>query len=680
MICLVSTRVLRAGVAALCWAVMIAGPAASQAGSDIGQARPELPSAEAFFRKPDLAEAKLSPSGRWLAVTTLVDTGRHALAVLDLSASATAVVAANFKDIDVGEFHWVNDERLVFKLVDGESASGVQRYAPGLFSVKRDGTELRQLVQLNHAFVADVPRPGDRTLSALHLLLHVPAGGGDEVIVGELQLDNWREPKAVLPKRLNVVTGRSRSLARGVPAGARQWLFDTAGEPRVAVVEGAGRMIVHWRGPGQEAWTQIADFDRYQAPWTPRFVDAEGRLYVTAAAGEAGEAVLKRFDFVAGRPEANPLVTALGFDFLGGVIAETEGGSLLGVRVLTDAETTVWFDGRLKALQEEVDQRLPGRVNRLACRRCGQTEMTVLVESWSDRHPGEFWLWRGEPRTWQRVGVRHKAIDPQAMAEIQFHRFAARDGRQVPVWLTLPARRAPGALPPPAVVLVHGGPWVRGGQWRWQEMPQFLASRGYVVIEPEFRGSTGYGAQHFRAGWKQWGRAMQDDVADAVAWAAQQKLVDATRVCIAGASYGGYATLMGLVRHPGLYRCGVAWVAVTEPRLLFEGGWQSDATEEVRKYSLPTLLGDPATDADMLRSVSPVAQARRIKAPLLLGFGELDRRVPLEHGKQMREALRSAGQEPQYVVYDGEGHYWQRAETRVDWAQRLERFLAQHLR
>jgi len=265
------------------------------------------------------------------------------------------------------------------------------------------------------------------------------------------------------------------------------------------------------------------------------------------------------------------------------------------------------------------------------------------------------------------------------MAGRDFQRIRARDGRDLPLWLTEPAAAAQARLPP-AVVMVHGGPWVRGGHWRFDPMAQFLASRGYVVIEPEFRGSAGFGSAHLQAGWRQWGRAMQDDVADAVLWAAKERRIDPARVCIIGASYGGYATLMGLVRHPELYRCGAAWVAVTDPTLLFKWSWRSDVSEEARQYSLPVMLGDPVADAAMLQEVSPVVQAARIKAPLLLAFGELDRRVPLEHGTRLRQAMRAAGSEPEWVVYNGEGHSWQLTASRVDFARRLEKFLAQHLR
>ena len=212
-------------------------------------------------------------------------------------------------------------------------------------------------------------------------------------------------------------------------------------------------------------------------------------------------------------------------------------------------------------------------------------------------------------------------------------------------------------------------------------MEQFLASRGYLVISPDFRGSQGYGQAHFEAGWKQWGQAMQDDVADAMLWAQAQGLAD-QRVCIAGAGYGGYSTLMGLVRHPKLYRCGVAWVAVTDPFLMLEGSWwvRDDTRDSDRRYSLPQMVGDAKLDADMLTSVSPVAQAHKIRAPLLLGFGEADLRVPLAHGKRLREAMQKVGRDPQWVTYPDEGHSWRLPQTRTDFARRMETFLSEHLK
>ncbi len=267
------------------------------------------------------------------------------------------------------------------------------------------------------------------------------------------------------------------------------------------------------------------------------------------------------------------------------------------------------------------------------------------------------------------------------MATLDFERFTARDGRSIPVWITRPAANvASRDKPLPAVVLVHGGPWVRGGFWHWDRDAQFLASRGYVVIEPEFRGSDGYGQSHFRAGWKQWGQAMQDDVADATAWAAGKGLADPGRICIAGASYGGYAVLMGLIRHGELYRCGVSWVAVTDPRLLFKWSARSDSIEEWRSYSNPQLIGDPVADAAMLDGNTPLRRAAEIKRPLLLAMGQEDRRVPIEHGTALRDEMRRNGQSLEWIVYPDEGHGWYKFENRVDFYRRMESFLAEHLK
>ncbi|RZL37608.1 MAG: S9 family peptidase, partial [Rubrivivax sp.] len=223
-------------------------------------------------------------------------------------------------------------------------------------------------------------------------------------------------------------------------------------------------------------------------------------------------------------------------------------------------------------------------------------------------------------------------------------------------------------------------PWARGVEWGWHAQAQFLASRGYVVIEPEMRGSTGYGEAHFRAGFKQFGQAMQDDVADALRWA-RQAGVASDKACIAGASYGGYSTLMGLARDPDLYRCGVAWVAVTDLDLYVGGAWNviDDINTGARTHTLPELVGDPVKDAGMIAANSPVKLAARIKAPVLLAFGDDDLRVPLAHGKRMRDALQAAGNAPVWVTYANEGHGFANPDNRLDFARRMEAFLAQHL-
>ncbi len=677
-----------------CLLLGLAGTAAAQPQATAPSARSGSPlPVEAFFGHPELAQPLLSPSGRWLALLVRGVAERNTLAVLDLASPGKSQALARFTDADIRQVNWVGDEHLVFDLIDLQAGSGERRMAPGLFSVSRDGKTLRELVKVRNAFlVSGGSGVADRRLEYNHRLLQVPQPGNSqdsnntsstEVIVGEIRFDSRGAIESVVPKRLDVSTGRVRSIAQGTPENARGWLFDAVGEPRVAVSSAAGRTRVHWRAPGQDAWAVLMDADSLALPWAPHTLDAAGTLYVTAARGAGGTRVLTRFDFASGGPAREPMVDVAGFDFEGGLVSEHASGRTLGVRAHSDAETTVWFDPQMKALQDEVDRRLPGRVNRLSCRRCDSDERVVLIESASDRNPGSILVWRSKAEKIELLGHTRKNVDSARMATLDFHRFQARDGRSVPVWLTLPAATSPPTADTtrPAVVLLHGGPWVRGGHWGWHPMSQFLASRGYVVIEPEFRGSTGYGDAHFRAGWRQWGQAMQDDVADAVLWAAQQKLIDPQRVCIAGASYGGYATLMGLVRHPELYRCGAAWVAVTEPLRLLERSWwwQDDISDEARSHSLPAMLADAKADAEMLKAISPVQQAARIKAPVLLAFGELDLRVPLVHGKDMRNALIQAGRTPEWIVYPEEGHGWRKLENQHDFARRLEAFFARHL-
>ena len=636
-----------------------------------------LPSVLAFFRNADILDAKLSPSGRWLAVTTSTKTSRVFLAVVDMADGAVKAapkVLAAYSSVDVNSFDWVNEERLVFNTIDTAAPLNDQDFGPGLFSINRDGGGVRMLIRpLFTPFVSENSRMLTQPLEPNHALMTVLRDGSDDVIVGEYYGDATGYVDAIAPKRLNVTTGRT-TIATGAPAHAKEWVFDRRGEARVAVTTSNGRSGVFMRESRDAPWKRIAESSSIRMTIDPLFVDEEDRLYVAAAS--KGMSVLKRFDATTGKVEPEAMISAAGFDIAPRPIVDGDTSRLLGVRYLTDAEATTWFDPSMSALQKVADARFPGRSNRLTCRRC-TTDGVLMVFSFSDQDPGSYWLYRAASKSWESIGRRRNDIEPASMAQLDLFRIKARDGEDLPVWVTMPQCKAD--KPRAAVALVHGGPWVRGATWQWNADAQFLASRGYVVIEPEFRGGTGYGIAHLEKGFKQWGLKMQDDVADAVQWAATKGLIDPSKVCIAGASYGGYATLMGLVRQPDLYKCGVAWVAVTDPRLLFDNSWLSDMPREAREFSLPVMVGDPVADAVLLKEAAPVEHAKEIRAPLLMAFGGKDVRVPLEHGTSMQKAMESAGQHPEFVVYDGEGHGFLKVENRVDFYTRVEKFLAKNL-
>jgi len=638
------------------------------------------PPTEVFFKDPDIAEAVLSPSGKRLAITSAKGVQRIGLVVMDL-ANGKLTRVAQFSEGDVWHAQWVNEDRLVFGVVDLSDGSGRPHGAPGLFAVDVDGKNFRQLIsRMGKPFITNGDA-NDRLLNWNHYLLRVPTPRpgerNEDVLIAEFSTD---EDRIETPMWLNTRYGRTRGVDFSAPPHAVGWLADSRGDARVAFTRHANTQAAFWRAPGTKDWKQLYEGDLIRQPFAVNSVDDAGNLYVTRQEGPQGYQALARYDFKRGEPEAQALVRTPGFDFDGQLITDGSGAPL-GVRTTVDGEVTVWFNPAMQALQQQADRLFTGAINKINCSRCGQPDMVALVRSYNDHDPGRLYLYKAQPaegeKAWTSLGRVREDVKPEQMSPLELHRITARDGRDLPVWVT---KKADATGPLPAVVLVHGGPWVRGASWRWDGEAQFLASRGYAVIEPEFRGSTGYGEAHFSAGFRQWGQAMQDDVADALKWA-QKEGIASDKACIAGASYGGYSTLMGLVKDPGLYRCGVAWVAVTDLDLFLTGSWwvTDDISTSGRKYTLPEMVGDPIKDAAMLAANSPLKQAARIKAPVLLAFGEDDLRVPLAHGRRMRDALREAGNDPVWVTYPGEGHGFAVVQNRVDFAERMAAFLARHL-
>ncbi|TDM08671.1 MAG: hypothetical protein C4K60_04490 [Ideonella sp. MAG2] len=645
--------------------------------------------AESFFQHPKVDQVALSPSGNLLAVTTASGNGRNKLIVLNLHQGLKATPLANFRDADVDEFYWAGDEHLIFTVTDRDlgSMSNASR-APGLYSVSVDGLSNLQLVRSNGLTGKANFLGKYEPLEWNHRFLDAPSmrENPHEVIIGRMTFAG-EQLQSILPMWIDVRSGRTRLIpVKNVPPNPISWKFDPRGQARVVVTQDARRQAVYWRakeanGELSDSWKLLAQYDYGEAPFVPVSVSADGDLWVRTRQGSAqGFAALTRFDFNASAPILPPQLSAPGFDLIGQPIMDSSAGGLMGFRYITDAEDTLWLQPEMKAFQTEVDKQFPGRVNQIRCRNCLSQDRVAVLLTYSDQEPGQWWLFKGNAKTWSPIGRVHDGIDSKLMATMDIHRIKARDGWEIPVWLTVPHGAKKGAQLP-TVVMVHGGPWSRGGTWSWRSMSQFLASRGFLVVEPEFRGSDGYGEAHLRKGYKQWGRAMQDDVADALTWARQQGWAG-EKACIIGASYGGYSTLMGLVRHPELYRCGVAWVGVTDVDLYVRGTWwvDDDISSLGRAVLLPERVGDPQRDAVLLREASPVNHADKIKAPLLLAYGQEDKRVPLEHGLRMKKALEAVGRSPDWVVYPDEGHSWRQTETAVDFAKRLEKHLERHLR
>ncbi|NEX64853.1 alpha/beta hydrolase family protein [Noviherbaspirillum galbum] len=629
--------------AAACLALSLATGAAADA----------IP-AEAFFNHPAIDNAALSPNGRYLAIQMARKDGRVMLATMEIATRKLQPVA-NYKDVDVAEFHWINDDQLVYSGTDFQSAQGEYRFTNGnLMTVQRDGSGFKAL-------------KGGRFYRASALQ------DSSDIYVNWAEFTTKWDVDRINLARLNTANGELKTFTR--PGKTIGWWMDGQNVPRVSRTLDQARISLYYKddAAADSAWRKISEGEQYSGEVVlPQFIGPDGTLYVTARKGK-DKSSLYTFDVKTSRLGSEPVITLADYDFHGQFVAD--GKTLLGVHVETDAPATVWFDERMKRVQKEVDERLPGTVNRLSSSVRNETSW-ILVRAFSDVQPASFYLYDTEARKLDLIGKAHPAIDPARMSTMDMIRYPARDGLPIPAYLTLPASKDAKNLP--LVVLVHGGPWVRGGHWQWNPEVQFLASRGYAVIQPEFRGSTGYGFRHFQAGWKQWGQAMQDDLADAAKWAIEKGIADPKRICIAGASYGGYATLMGLIKDPELFRCGVNWVGVTDIDLMYSATW-SDSSEDWRRYGIPFLIGDREKDAEMLKNFSPVRQASRLKRPLLMAYGVNDRRVPIEHGVAMRDALKASNPDLEWIEFQGEGHGWKLEKNQVEFWTRVETFLDKHI-
>ena len=661
------TGALRLGRRLLAGMAMLAGLSAP--------AQAEAPPVEAFFGSAAIRGMELSPSGRWLATIAAPPGSRKRLIVMNLESREPPQVVAFFDKYDVASAQWIDDDWLVFSVSDHEDQSGKGK-GNGLLAVRRDGKNLRLLIK--REWDTEFPARGAGPLEANFEMIGRGAPGSRQIVVGEYHYDNnsWDLDHVTLHS-LDITDGSRKVLLKDGPPHRRVqgWWLDAQGRARLARASQDGQSLYFWADAKTGAWKEIGRFPAHKPRFTPLFIDDQERLMVTARNEQTGFDELREFELATLTLGNQPVVSTPGFDAQPWRTRDPRGRTL-GYHVLTDGVKSVWLTPELQAIQARVDAALPGRINRLACGDCESLD-SILVYSYSDRQPLEYLHLRPRTGQWERFGQARPAIQAQQMGSTELLRTRARDGLELPVWITRPAGATDKALP--AVVLVHGGPWLRGRELEWEAEAQFLASRGYLVIEPEFRGSEGFGLAHFLAGWKQWGQAMQDDVADALKFAVDKGWADAGRVCIAGASYGGYATLMGLVRHGELYRCGVAWVGVTHPRYMFDVHW-SDIGRDAKLNSLPEMIGDPQADAAMLAANAPVEQAAKIRRPVLLAYGARDMRVPIVHGEAMRAALTKAGNPPEWIVYNDEGHGWSRPQNRVDFWTRVEAFLARHLK
>jgi dipeptidyl aminopeptidase/acylaminoacyl peptidase len=627
---------------------------------------------ETFMRRAENQAMSLSPDGQLLAALTPLN-GRDNLVVVDLK-KRTRTTITSFSTADVIDFEWVNAKRIFFRVANGRDAQGRAEFL-GSYAIDADGNDQRDLSRLvyGNSPSAMERRPG------LAVIRHKE---GDEVYA-EMTLRR-REASDVYV--LNTRTGRHRLVTEDAPADTLGWLLDWKGVPRVAWSTDLAvpKTTAWYRADEKSPWKALNERDAITGDadqMDPITFDADNKtLYVSSRAGGRDRAAIFKYD-----PETrkvgevvfeHPLVDLTGR----GLVVDENKGRVEGLLYSGDKPGVAWLVEDMAKLQRQVDATLPGKHNVIT--RSRDPSNRVLVFSQSDVDPGRYYLLNRDPLSIEELPPTRPWLKPELMSPRKYMPYKARDGLDIPAWVTIPKESAGKNLP--LVVHVHGGPWSRGFEgieWTRYSEAQFFASRGYAVLEAEPRASLGFGRKHLEAGYRQWGMAMQDDLTDGVLALVKAGIVDKGKVCIYGGSYGGYAALWGPIKDPELYRCAIPWIAVSDLVLLQTATW-SDTNRGRMNWdpSMRKRMGSARDERAMLEKVSPYLHADRIKAPMLLVMGSDDQRVPIEHGNKMRSALQTANVKHEYVVYDHEGHGFNKDENVNDFFRRVEKFLAEHLK
>lgn len=623
---------------------------------------------EAFLKRPAFTDMKISPDGKHLAATVPLDDDKNVLVVLDRkSMDVTASMRMRGRE-QVDDFAWVSDSRLVVSAAQKSGMLDQPRPTGELFAINADGSQMKTLFgyRAGDSVGSRIGKPTSEYASAF--LIDTVRDSDDEVIV---LVRPWAQSRSSdvhsEARSMNVFTGATKQIARS-PRPHAFMMSDRSANIRLSIsATPGGDQQVHVRSAAGGDWRLLHDESVAGYAISPLAFDADGTHFLASREHVTGPGSVVRVEIEGGRQAQ---VLQPGTVDPGRVIFGAAHGHAVAVQ---------FDDGKPDIAVLEADTR-DARLA-LAVRRAFPDQFAYvtsytrdgslgLVHVYSDRNSGEFYLLHVADMKMHFLAASREWLDPQVMSEVRPVSLKARDGTPLHGLLTLPRGRD--AMKLPLVVNPHGGPHGIRDYWDFNEEAQLLASRGYAVLQVNFRGSGGYGRGFERAGYRQWGGKMQDDIADAVRWTISEGFADADRICIYGASYGGYAALMNAARYPDLYQCTIGYVGVYDLNLMFNEG---DIRESIygRNY-LARVLGN-----EQLAANSPVTYAGSIKMPVMLIHGSEDIRVPQTHADRMRSALREAGNDPVWLIERREGHGFYNLPNRVRLYTQLLAFLDEHI-
>lgn len=587
---------------------------------------------EYFTSSVDVGEMKISPDGKYVAFTTGED-ARKILVFVSLDEQKVTTTIRAEEGVRIYDFYWVSATRAIY--VFGERLPGRFYYGNATIrAVNRDGTQ-HEFIYGHVAATAKLAHTSSRSRPVPASPYFVGAVRGDErnILITETPFrlvgDEWVRDPDVHPylTRLNVYDGSSTRLGI-VPLIGPRVLLDAEGNPRFASGFNEERKFaVVWKENADAEWKSFVLPGFRDDTIDPTHLARDGRVYFVGMREGERYRALYQLDLasrdvvrVAGIPDAD----------VSGAMKGVITGNVVGVSGYAGKKVYHWLDPQdsLAKLHASLSRTFADHEVSFVDTSDDGRRVLVLVRS--DRSPGEYFLFDEQTKRADMLRAVRRDIDPRQMRPRESITVVARDGMRLPGFVTKPA--SPG--PHPMVVMPHDGPTGRDS-WFFDADAQLLANRGYAVLQINYRGSAGYGLEFRTAGDQKWGTAIQDDIADATRWAIDQKIADPERVCIFGSGFGGYSAIMNAVREPKMYRCAIANAGMFD---LVDWLEANRITESGRNYLERAMGSDPT----LLRAQSPLHQADRVEAAVLLIQRKYSTQVYSNHSRDMYAKLRQA--------------------------------------
>jgi dipeptidyl aminopeptidase/acylaminoacyl peptidase len=608
-------------------------------------------SAADFARLPFMSDPELSPDGTMVASKVAIN-GTQVLVIRALFDPSKEPVVIGLGESELRSWNWVNNGWLVLDIGAVKQFEGEPLYVTRIAGLSADGKTLNPVAFREGGQSA-------RTIWSAH-------DGTPRVLMSiqksiYLDTDFWPSVREV-----DVSTGRDRTVVPGV-TDVMNWYADPSGSVRMGIGydDNRRRSRLLYRSTTNEDFKTLDRADlRAKDSLTIPILTTDPAAPSWTISGHEGFEALYELDVP--KLALGKRVFGLdGYD-IDGVIRSPDGSSIAGIYYTSDHARVNWLDPALAAIQADLDKAVAPRIARIVS--LSRTQKQMIVQVGSASQPGSYYYYNADAGgAMKRFAFVNEALKEARLGPVSTFRYKARDGQSIEAVLTLPRDGNNKNLP--LILMPHGGPEARdAAEYDW--WTQFLADRGYAVVQPNYRGSTGYGSAFQRAGDGQWGTKMQDDLNDAVDALAAAGTIDPKRVCIVGASYGGYAALRGAQRDGGRYRCAISYAGVSDLNgmIRYDGQFlNANASREGWRQSAPDL-----------KAVSPVNYAADFSTPVLIMHGKKDLRVPLSQSRRMVDRLKAAGKAVDYVEQPLGDHHFSRQADRLQFLETMETFLKKH--